>query len=113
MFYYFLLYNKKMTPDRKLFKLIQNSNRITIERILNSSSDKEIAVSVLYLSDFERGIIFSYLAPVKRKRVIEEIRRSPEVKYSIYKLIIEKLIKALETGHQDKKSSSYFKPAGR
>ena len=102
-----------MTPDRKLFKLIQKSDRITIERILNSSPDKEIAVSVLYLSGFERGILFSYLAPGKRDRVQEEIRRSPEVKYNTYRMVIEKLIKALESGEQNRSGGGYFRPAGR
>ena len=102
-----------MTPDRKLYKLIQTSDRITIERILNSSPDKEIAVSVLYFSDSERGVLFSYIAPGKRDRVNEEIRRAPEVKYSTYRMVIEKLIKAIESGKQDKSRGGYFRPAGR
>ena len=113
MFYLFLLYINYMTFDRKLFKLIQNSDRITVERILNSSPDKEIAVSVLYFSDSERGILFSYLAPGKRDRVQEEIRRSPEIKYSSYKMIIEKLIKSLESGKQNHSGGGYFRPSGR
>ncbi len=102
-----------MTPDRKLYKLIHNSDRITTERILNSTDDKEIAVSVIYFSDFERGILLSYLAPGKKERVIDEIRRSPEIKYSTYKLIIEKLIRALESGKQNKPEQGYFRPSGR
>ncbi len=102
-----------MTPDRKLFKLIQKSGRITAERILNSSPDKEIAVSVLYLTDFERGILLSYLAPAKRERVKEEIRRSPEIKYTTYTLIIEKIIRAFESGKQDSSGSGYFRPSGK
>ena len=102
-----------MTPDCKLFKLIQKSGRITAERILNSSPDKEIAVSVLYLSDFERGILFSYLAPAKKERVKDEIRRSPEIKYSNYTLIIGKLIKAFESGRHESSGSGYFRPSGK
>ncbi len=102
-----------MTPDRRLFKLIQSTDRITTGRILNSEPDRELAVSVMYLSDFERGILFSHLAPGKRERVREEIRRSPELRYNTYLMIIERLIKALESGKQNESGSSYFRPSGR
>ncbi len=102
-----------MTPDRILLKKLTSTDKTVLQRVLNSSPDKEISVSVTYFSDFERGILFTFLSPSKRERVIEEIKRGPKITYNSYRVIIDNLLKNIETGKRSISDPAYFRPSGK
>ena len=77
--------NKSTPPDRALLALLVKSDSPELRRRLSSLKDRDIAASLTYFSDFERGILFSKLPPAKTDRVKEAIERNAGVRYGDYK----------------------------
>lgn len=87
--------NKSTPPDRALLALLVKSDSPELRRRLSSLKDRDIAASLTYFSDFERGILFSKLPPAKTDRVKEAIERNAGVRYEDYSKIIKGVISYL------------------
>ena len=106
--------NIKPPPDRLLLNLIIKSDSPEIRRRFSSLKDRDIAASLTYFSEFERGIIFSKLPPAKADRVREAIERNAAVRYEDYSKIIKGVISYLSasggSGGEAPIPSSWYRP---
>ncbi len=85
------------TPDRRLLKLIRLLPPSEVQNRLMRISDREIAVSLLYLEKEERAFILSFLGGAKKSRVQEEMEYTDRlrIRYPEYRLMIENVIKQI------------------
>ncbi len=106
--------NIKLPPDRVLLALVVKSDSPEMRRRLSSLKDRDIATSLTYFSEFERGIIFSKLPPAKKDRVREAIERNAAVRYEDYSKIIKGVISYLSaaggSGGGNTVPGSWYRP---
>ncbi len=102
------------TPDRRLLKLLRLLPPAEVQNRLMRMSDREIAVSLLYLVREERNFLLSFLGGEKRRRVEEEIIYTDKmrIRYPQYRTMIENVIEQL-SGSAKGPLRSYLKPISR
>ncbi len=102
------------TPDRRLLKLLRLLPPAEVQNRLMRMSDREIAVSLLYLVREERNFLLSFLGGEKRRRVEEEIIYTDKmrIRYPQYRTMIESVIEQL-SGSAKGPLRSYLKPISR
>ena len=85
------------TPDRRLLKLIRSLPASDAQNRLMRISDRELAVSLLYLVSDERSYVLSFIGGAKRRRVEEEIEYTERlrIRYPQYRAMIESVIEQL------------------
>jgi hypothetical protein len=85
------------TPDRRLLKLLRLMPASDVQNRLMRITDREIAVSLLYLVQEERAFVLSFLGGAKRRRVEEEIEYTDRmrIRYPQYRVMIESVISQL------------------
>jgi hypothetical protein len=85
------------TPDRRLLKLLRSMPASEVQNRLMRITDREIAVSLLYLVQDERRYVLSFLGGAKRRRVEEEVEYTDRmrIRYPQYRIMIENVIAQL------------------
>lgn len=80
-----------------------------------SAPDKDIALSMLYMTGFERDQILRRLSRQKRMRIQEELKRQEHVRvlYQQYDRSVEWLIRHLSSSRRPETQRSYFRPTRR
>ena len=63
-----------MTINDNLINQIRKTHKISIQNKLMGIKDREIALSMIYMKNFDRNYLFSMLSPVKSKRIHEELK---------------------------------------
>lgn len=89
-----------------------NQDRINAQNILMKISDREIALSMLYMDQKEENIIFSLLSEQKNKRIKEELsyQKKLKINYKLYCDISENLLKKFKKNKNNKNQRTYIRP---
>ena len=103
---------KNMTLNDKLIKLLNVNSRIDIQNKLMSVPNREIALSMMYMKDVERNNLLTRLSETKAKRVVDEFKfiNRVNVKYDLYCVSINRVIKMLQNEKNDGVFKSYLRP---
>ncbi len=107
--------------EQKNFKLLDIKNQlltcikqdhIEAQNILMKISDREIALSMLYMDQNEETIIFSILSAQKNKRIKEELfyQKNLKINYKLYCDITENLLKKFKKHKNNKNQKTYIRP---
>ncbi len=101
-------------PDRELVRLLSQTPAIEAQRRLLRISDREIAISLQYLSDPERRQLLDRLGREKAGRVASELVLLGRlvVRYEDYRLAVARVLDALASGKNNPKLKTYIRPAG-
>ena len=77
-----------------------------------TASDKDLALSMLYMNGFERDQLLRRLSKAKRSRVLDELKRQEHVRvlYDQYDRTIQWLIKHISSSRRPERGRSYFRP---
>ncbi|HDQ13260.1 MAG TPA: hypothetical protein ENN41_00395 [Sediminispirochaeta sp.] len=99
------------TPDQKLLRLLSRLQAQEAQNRLLRLSDRDLAISMLYLDEMQRNLVLSLLGNKKRERVEQEQRYVSRLRltYSQYRVVIDRVNRYLEHGGQTG-LSSYIRP---
>ena len=61
------------TPNELLLRRARTLPRVRVQNSLMRAGDREIALSMMYMEDRDRGFLFSLLPAAKARRVREEL----------------------------------------
>ena len=77
-----------------------------------NTPDRELAISMIYMSPFEQRSIIDSLSDEKKKRVKEELAFTKKLKFkkSDYDKFVKKVIKYFRSGERDGADKSYLRP---
>ena len=86
------------TPDQVLAELLHKNPHANIQNILMRISDRELAISMLYLSEIEEIFMLSFLPPVKQNRIKQEqgYLTRLNIRYPQYRTVIDDVILRLQ-----------------
>ena len=86
------------TPDRILADLLHTDTYADIQNKLMRIADRELAISMLYLSEKDEVFLFSLLPPVKQNRIKQEqvFVKSLNLRYPQYRTVIDDVILRLQ-----------------
>lgn len=106
---------RNISPHRYLLDLIRVSDQVEVQNRLMSAPDKEIALSMLYMSGFERDQVLRRLSDRKRQRIQEELKRQEHVRilYDQYDRAVHWLINHISSRRRPDRARSYFRPTRR
>lgn len=101
----------KLSPDQRLFHLLISLPPQDVQNRLMRITDREIAISTIYMGDRERNVLLGFLGHVKRERVMQEIAyvEHLRLRYPQYQAVIEQVI-AVVSGRRDGSVRSYIRP---
>ena len=103
---------KNITLNDKLVKILNINSSIEIQNKLMSVPNREIALSMMYMKDVERNNLLTRLSETKAKRVVDELKfiNRVNVKYDLYCVSINRVIKMLQNEKNDGVFKSYSRP---
>ena len=104
---------RNISPHRYLLDLIRVSDQVEVQNRLMSAPDKEIALSMLYMSGFERDQLLRRLSARKRARIEDELSRQEHVKilYDQYDRAVHWLIRHISSSRRPDRDRSFFRPS--
>lgn len=99
------------TPDMVLAKLLHKGSHAQIQNILMRISDRELAISILYLSKKDETFLLSFLPAVKQGRIKQEqgYLKRLNIRYPQYRTVIDDVILRLQ-GLSGEGIRSYVRP---
>lgn len=99
------------TPDQVLSELLHSKTHANIQNTLMRISDRELAISMLYLSEKDESFLYSFLSPKKQTRIKQEqiYVKSLHLRYPQYRTVIDDVILRLQGVHGDG-IRSYIRP---
>ena len=102
----------KQTPNERLLKVIRTVPRVSLQNRLLRMTDREIAVSMMFMEENDRNSIFDILSSRKRNRVKEELllHQRLRINYNQYLTVIEHVVQQLTREHIKPGSRSYLRP---
>ncbi|MCK5201310.1 MAG: hypothetical protein KAR21_23310 [Spirochaetales bacterium] len=85
-------------PDKVLADLIRSGNSASIQNILMRVSDRELAISMIYMEKKDISFLLSFLPPVKQDRVKKEQNYVARLnlRYPQYRIVIDDVILRLK-----------------
>jgi hypothetical protein len=101
-----------MTPNRKLTDTIRSIPAASLQNALMRISDRDLAISMLYMEDPDRMKIFMAVSKQKEIRVKEELtlNNKRKVTYKHYTLSVQAVISSLINSRTPGKTNSYLRP---
>jgi hypothetical protein len=77
--------------------------------------DREIALAMMYMQEADRSFVLSCLAPVKARRVRDELRLHERlaIRYDDYLAAVVHVMRNLESSLNKAVLGSYLRPRGR
>ena len=103
-----------MTDDfsRRLSQLLVQRPDVVVQNRLMSASDRDVALSMLYLNHSERAHLLKKISAAKQRRIEEELERNEhlQITYAQYESAIRSVIDALEQDSVQQKVRSYVRP---
>ena len=99
----------------EILNILKYQNKITLQNILMKIPDREIAVSISVLKDFEKETIFSLLSPVKIRRIKDELKyqKKLDIRQDRYFKMVNKFLSYFAPGKKQFKDKSYIRPKRR
>jgi Mg/Co/Ni transporter MgtE len=97
---------------RRLAGLLVSRPAVVVQNRLMSAADRDVALSMLYMSDADRGRILEKVSPAKQRRIVEELELHEhlQITYPQYEAAITSVIDALEGDSVQTKVKSYIRP---
>ena len=86
------------TPDRVLARLLRSGKHADVQNILMRISDRELAISMIYMEEDDVTFLLSFLPVVKQDRVKQEqiyVDRL-NLRYPQYRTVIDDVILRLQ-----------------
>ncbi len=101
----------KEAPDKRLLKIIKGLTPAEAQNRLMRVTDRNLAICLLYMEEFERNLLLGKLGKMKRGRVEQELGyvKHLRLRYPHYRSVIEQVIISL-AGGKDMGPSSYIRP---
>ncbi len=102
----------KTTPNGILVDLVRSMSGVEAQNRLMGMTDREIAVSMMYMEDTDRDYLLNLLAPAKARRVEEERRmhRRLNIRYDQYLKTVENVIRKMQGRGGADRFRSYIRP---
>lgn len=101
-----------MTPNDRLLQLIRRIDPRDAQNRLMRIADRELSLSMLYMTDKNRVEVLSFIAVEKAKRVREELGFCEKlaVRYGQYRIAIDNVLRQLEEPGSSAPIRSYLRP---
>lgn len=101
-----------MSLNDDLVILLKSSTKIELQNVLLSTSDREIALSVMYMKDQDRNFLLASVSEKKAKRIIDELKliNRVNIKYDLYCISIKRVINSLKNIKNKDSLKSYLRP---
>ena len=101
-----------MTPNERLLGQLFRMSRVDIQNRLMSTTDREIAISMMYMTDIDRSRLFGFLSKVKSRRIQEELNLHARLSicYKDYLKAIDHVVAKLENTGARSRFQSYLRP---
>lgn len=100
------------SPHQRLIRIIRSLPPEVAQNRLLRTSDRELALSMMYLDDNERASILSMVSMQKERRIQEELtlHERLHITYKQYRIAIEHVIEKLMTARGNSSFKSYLRP---
>jgi hypothetical protein len=97
---------------RRLAGLLVSRPAVVVQNRLMSACDRDVALSMLYMTDPDRRRILEKVSPAKQRRIAEELELHEhlQITYAQYEAAIRSVIDALERDSVQTKIRSYIRP---
>ena len=97
---------------RRLTGLLRSRPAVVVQNRLMSAADRDVALSMLYMSDADRGRILEKVSPAKQRRIVEELELHEHLQITTaqYEAAITSVIDALASDSVQSKVRSYIRP---
>lgn len=101
-----------MTPHEELLQIVRSFPRAEVQNKLMTVTDRELALSMMYLSDSERSLVLSRLGKQKAERVREELRLQEKLRitYGQYLQAVNNILEKFRFSGSKKSMKSYLRP---
>ena len=101
-----------MTPNDKLVKILKIRQGTGLVNKLLRISDRELALSMMYMHDNDRQLIFEILSAEKVKRIRSELllHNRLQIRYMQYRMAIDHVLDMLTGEKAGYSLKSYLKP---
>ncbi len=99
-------------PDRALVTTLRSVDRVQAQNALMTSSDRDLALALMYLEDRERAAVFARVSPAKAARVHSELllQQRLRIEYRQYLDAVERVISRLRGAGRRSGVASYLRP---
>lgn len=99
-------------PHERLIGIIKKLPRQTAQNRLLGTTDREIALSMMYLPEQDRLYIYTLLSGKKAQRIREEIilHERLHITYKQYRIAVEQVIDKLTRPNVKSSFRSYLRP---
>ncbi|MFP4374458.1 MAG: hypothetical protein ACLFPO_09005 [Spirochaetaceae bacterium] len=97
---------------RRLAELLRSRPPVVVQNRLMSAADRDLALSMLYMSGADRGRILEKVSPAKQRRIVEELELHEHLRITSaqYEAAITSVIDALVSDSVQSKLKSYIRP---
>ena len=104
-----------MSPQDDLLRLIRILPSADVQNRLMKTTDRELALAMMYLSDTERSAVLSFLSRQKGDRVNSEynLQKGLKITYNQYLDALKNVTARLEYGEERSSKKSYLRPVRR
>jgi len=101
-----------MTPDEELMKLLRAFPSSEIQNKLMGVTDRELAMSMMYVSEGDCKFLLAFLSAKKIERVSEELRfqKGVRITYKQYLQAVNNVLIRLKSGEVKDGTKSYLRP---
>lgn len=105
---------KRPAPHQRILDLLRVIPAVDCQNRLMRVADKDLSLSLLYMSEGQRNRILSFVGAAKSQRVLAELRRHEHTRilytqYEVAALVVAKVLQ----GGSAQAPRSYYRPAGR
>ncbi len=102
----------KTAPHEQLLSLIRKLPATEVQNKLMAATDRELALSLMYVQEGDRNFVLSYVGKQKMDRTREELRLQEQVRitYAQYARSIANVIDRLRSAGPRDSMKSYLRP---
>lgn len=103
---------RRVSPHQEILDTIRALDDVTCQNRLLRVSDTELALSLLYMSDWQQDYVLSFIGEGKAARVRQELERHlrSRIEYGTYELAARVVKRTLE-GASVSAPRSWYRPA--
>ncbi len=95
-----------------LTRLVRSLPKVVVQNRLMATSDRDVALALLYVPKEDRRPVLEAISKAKRTRVEEEIllHERLQISWKHYETAVSQLIRALQENSAQKGARSYLRP---
>ncbi len=105
---------KRPAPHNRILDLLRVIPAVDCQNRLMRVADKDLSLSLLYMSDEQRDRILTFVGAAKARRVLAELdrHRHTRILYAQYEVAAGVVAKVLQGGSA-RSPRSYYRPVGK